>query len=60
MFKKGNNINIFTGDYTKSSSYDMESKFIESGIVNVVIHEKKNFSHGRFVNYENLNNKNSI
>ena len=60
MFKKGNNINIFTGDYTKSSSYDMESKFIESGIVNVLIHEKKNFSHGRFVNYENLNNKNSI
>lgn len=60
MFKKGNIINIFTGDYTKSSSYDMESKFIESGIVNVLIHEKKNFSHGRFVNYENLNNKNSI
>lgn len=26
---------------------DIESKFIESGISNVVLHEKKNFSHGR-------------
>lgn len=26
---------------------DIESKFIESGIANVVLHEKKNFSHGR-------------
>ncbi len=25
-----------------------------------IVHEKKNFSHGRFINYENLNNKNSI
>ena len=60
MFNKENVVNIFTGDNTLSASYDIESKFIESGIVNVIIHEKKNFSHGRFINYENLNNKNNI
>lgn len=60
MFNKNNIINIFTGDNTKSASFDIESKIIESGIVNVIVHEKKNFSHGRFINYENLNNKNNI
>ena len=52
--------NIFKGDYTNTASYDLESKIIESGIFNCIIHEKKNFSHGRFVNFENLNNKISI
>ena len=33
---------------------------IESGVFNCIIHEKKNFSHGRFINYENLNNTCSI
>lgn len=60
MFTKGNIINIFKGDYTNSACYDIESKFIESGILNCIIHEKKNFSHGRFINYENLNNKNNL
>ena len=40
-----------------TACYDLESKIIESGIANCIIHEKKNFSHGRFVNYENLNNR---
>ncbi len=60
MISKGNIINIFKGDYCNSACYDLESKIIESGILNCIIHEKKNFSHGRFINYENLNNKNSI
>lgn len=60
FFKKGNVINIFKGDYTDCAAYDIESKIIESGFVNCIVHEKKNFSHGRFVNYENLSNKNSI
>lgn len=60
MIKRGNIINIFTGDYTSSACIDLESKIIESGILNCIIHEKKNFSHGRFINYENLNNKNNI
>lgn len=60
MFAKGNMINIFRGDNTDSACYDIESKFIESGIVNCIIHEKKNFSHGRFINYENLNNQNNL
>ena len=60
IIKKGNNINIFSGDYTKSATTDLESKLIESGILNCIVHEKKNFSHGRFINYENLNNKNNI
>ncbi len=57
---KGNVINIFKGDFCNSACYDLESKIIESGILNCIIHEKKNFSHGRFINYENLNNKNTI
>jgi len=58
--KEHNLINIFRGDYTNTACYDLESKIIESGIFNCVIHEKKNFSHGRFINYENLNNTCSI
>ena len=58
--KKHNLINIFRGDYTDSACYDLESKIIESGVFNCIIHEKKNFSHGRFINYENLNNIYSI
>lgn len=58
--KKTNLINIFRGDYTDTACYDLESKIIESGIVNCIVHEKKNFSHGRFINYENLNNNFSI
>ena len=60
IFAIGNIVNIFGGDFTDSACLDIESKFIESGIVNCIVHEKKNFSHGRFINYENLNNKNSI
>lgn len=60
IFNIGNIVNIFRGDYTDSACSDIESKLIESGIVNCIIHEKKNFSHGRFINYENLNNKNNI
>ncbi len=50
-------INVFHGDYSNCASYDLESKLIESGIFNSIIHEKKNFSHGRFINFENMNNK---
>ena len=53
-------LNLFRGDYTDTACYDLESKIIESGIFNCIIHEKKNFSHGRFINYENLNNTISI
>ena len=53
-------LNLFRGDYTNTACYDLESKIIESGIFNCIIHEKKNFSHGRFINYENLNNTFSI
>ncbi len=58
--KKNNMINLFRGDYTDTACYDLESKIIESGIFNCIIHEKKNFSHGRFINYENLKNDFSI
>lgn len=53
-------LNIFRGDFSDSACYDLESKIIESGIFNCIVHEKKNFSHGRFINYENLNNNFSI
>lgn len=58
--KENKLINIFRGDYVNTASYDLESKIIESGIFNCIIHEKKNFSHGRFINYENLKNNFSI
>ncbi len=56
----GGTFNIFTGDFTESASSDLESKFIESGIYNCIIHEKKNFSHGRFINYEHLSQAKNI
>lgn len=60
IFKKGNIINIFHGDFTSSAAIDLESTFIESGVFNILLHEKKNFSHGRFINYEHLSNKTNI
>ena len=60
FLKEGNSFNIFTGDFTESAASDLESKIIESGIYNCLIHEKKNFSHGRFINYEHLSHKKNI
>ena len=60
FLKEGNNFNIFTGDFTESAGSDLESKIVESGIYNCLIHEKKNFSHGRFINYEHLSHKRNI
>ena len=60
FLKEGNSFNIFTGDFTESASSDLESKIIESGIYNCLIHEKKNFSHGRFINYEHLSHNKNI
>ena len=60
FFKKGSCFNIFTGDFSESAATDLESKIIESGVFNCLIHEKKNFSHGRFINYEHLSDKKNI
>ena len=60
ILEKGNTFNLFTGDYVTSACIDTESKIIESGVYNVIIHEKKNFSHGRFINYENVSKKINI
>lgn len=57
---KGGQINIFTGDFTESAGSDLESKIVESGIYNCLVHEKKNFSHGRFINYEHLSQNKNI
>lgn len=60
MFMEKSILNIFSGDFSICAGLDLESKIIESGIYDCISHEKKNFSHGRFINYENRNNKNSI
>lgn len=60
FFKPKNCFNIFIGDFTSVAGTDLESKIIESGIFNCLIHEKKNFSHGRFINYEHLSDKKNI
>lgn len=40
-------IHVFYEWDTLPTAVDIESKFVESGIANVVLHEKKNFSHRR-------------
>ena len=60
FLKEGVGFNIFTGDFTEAASSDLESKIIESGIYNCLIHEKKNFSHGRFINYEHFSHNKNI
>lgn len=60
FLKSKEGFNIFVGDFTEAAGFDLESKLIESGIYNCLVHEKKNFSHGRFVNYEQLSNKKNI
>ena len=60
FLQEGSCFNLFTGDFTESAGYDLESKIVESGIYNCLIHEKKNFSHGRFINYEHLSQHKNI
>ena len=51
-FKKNNIIDIYYDNYTKPIICDLESKIVETGIYRCTIHEKKNFSHGRFITLE--------
>lgn len=51
---KKNIIDVFYGDYVDTASFDLESKLVESGIYRVTLHEKKNFSHGRFITNEHF------
>lgn len=60
MLFQGKMLNIFTGDFTASAGIDLESKIVESGIFQCLVHEKKNFSHGRFINYEHRSDKLNI
>lgn len=51
-FKKNNIIDIYYDNYTKTIMCDLESKIVETGIFRCATHEKKNFSHGRFITLE--------
>ena len=51
-FKKNNIIDIYFDNYTKPIMCDLESKIVETGIYRCATHEKKNFSHGRFITLE--------
>ena len=51
-FKKNNIIDIYYDNYTKPIMCDLESKIVETGIYRCATHEKKNFSHGRFITLE--------
>lgn len=53
--KKFPTIHVFYEWDTLPTASDIESKFTESGIANVVLHEKKNFSHGRYTTLYNQN-----
>lgn len=48
-------VHVFYEWDTLPTATDIESKFTESGIANVVLHEKKNFSHGRYTSLYNQN-----
>lgn len=52
VLDKKNLLDIFMGDYTTTAALDLESKLVESGVYRVELHEKKNFSHGRFISTE--------
>jgi len=41
-------IDIFSDYETGTAALDLESKFVESGFGRVTIHDKKDFSHGKF------------
>lgn len=41
-------VDVYSGADTLCASTDLESKFVEAGLGRVTIHEKKDFSHGRF------------
>lgn len=47
-----NILDVFYGDYTNTAAVDLESKIVETGICRATFHEKKNFSHGRFISLE--------
>lgn len=48
-------VHVFYEWETLPTAADIESKFVKSGIANVVLHEKKNFSHGRYTALYNQN-----
>lgn len=52
-FKIKNTIELFYDSYSKVAAMDLESKIVESGTYRIALHEKKNFSHGRFISLEN-------
>lgn len=47
MLKSNPIIHVFYDWTTQPAAADIESKFTEAGIAHVILHEKKNFSHGR-------------
>ncbi|MGP1608328.1 MAG: PfkB family carbohydrate kinase [Clostridium sp.] len=53
-FKKYSLIDVFYDNFSYELALDLESKFTESGIARVILHEKKNFSHGRFSILKNI------
>lgn len=52
ILNERNILDIFYGDYTNTAAIDLESKIVETGIYRATFHEKKNFSHGRFISLE--------
>ena len=53
QIKKHPIIHVFYDWNTYAVAADIESKFTQSGIANVILHEKKNFSHGRYTSLYN-------
>lgn len=51
--RKPHIVDIFYNGKTETIAKDMESKMVESSFGRVTLHNKKNFSHGRYSTFEN-------
>ena len=51
--RKHHVVDIFYNGKTETIAKDMESKMVESSFGRVTLHNKKNFSHGRYSTFEN-------
>jgi sugar/nucleoside kinase (ribokinase family)/fructoselysine-6-P-deglycase FrlB-like protein len=58
--KAGETLSIFGGGLAWPAMLDIESKFVESGLGIVQLHEVKDFSHGRFISLFDVQKKSPV
>ncbi|MDO9532956.1 MAG: hypothetical protein Q7O12_12610, partial [Deltaproteobacteria bacterium] len=58
--KPGETVSVLGGGFAWPAMLDIESKFVEGDLGNVMLHEVKDFSHGRFMSLLGNDNKSPI